>query len=263
MAGSGSATPDTMTASDESLDGRVALVTGAGSGIGRATALELSGRGAHVVILDINRDSANETARLIGTSSSMIVADCADLAVMRAGVAKIIAELGRLDILVNNAAQGGGPKFADVTEDAFDRLFAVNVRGVFFTTQAVVPAMKAKGWGRIINVASLIGARGTDGNPHYAGAKAALFGFTRSWAVELAPYGITVNTVVPALTVTPMAATAMSEADFAAKAKSIPMGRMGESHDHAALIGFLCSPAAAYLTGQAISPNGAEYVGAL
>mgnify|MGYP003353500979 FL=1 len=130
-------------------------------------------------------------------------------------------------------------------------------------TQAAVPAMKANGWGRIINVSSLIGARGTDGNPHYAGAKAALFGFTRSWAIELAPHGITVNTVVPALTETPMSLAVMNGTDFAARAKAVPMGRLGKPADCAALIGYLCSPAAGFVTGQAISPNGAEYVGAL
>ena len=250
----------------QSLANRVALITGAGSGIGRAAALNLAADGAHVLVLDLNPGAAQDTVAAIQAAhgnAHALHGDVADTEAMRALVARALADHGSIDILVNNAAMGGGGVFADVTEETFDRLFAVNVRGAFFLAQAVVPSMTARRFGRIINVSSLIAARGTAGNPHYAGAKAALFGFMRSWAIELAPHGITVNAVVPALTATPMATAAMTAAELTARGQAVPMGRLGTPAEIAALIGFLCQPGSSFLTGQAISPNGGEYVGAL
>jgi 3-oxoacyl-[acyl-carrier protein] reductase len=137
------------------------------------------------------------------------------------------------------------------------------VRASFFLTQAVLPAMAESGGGRIINVSSLIGARGTPANSHYGGAKAAMIGLTRAWAQEFAARQITVNAILPALTDTPMTRAAMTGEEIAAKGASIPMGRLARPSDCADLAVFLASPQAQFLTGQVLSPNGGEFTGAL
>ncbi len=251
---------------DAILDGQVALVTGAGAGIGRAIAEALAAAGAHVVIADVDPTAAESLAAALqdrGQGASTAVLDVADTGATRDLVAAIDRDLGRLDILVNNAAVGGGEALADVTEARFDRLFAVNVRGAFFAAQAAAALMKRGGRGRIINISSLIAGKGAAGNPHYAGAKAALMGFTRAWAMELAPFAITVNTVLPALTVTPMAQAAMTAEALDARAALNPMGRLGSPADVAAAVLYLCSAGADFVSGQSLSPNGAEFVGAL
>ncbi|MEJ0023445.1 MAG: SDR family oxidoreductase [Alphaproteobacteria bacterium] len=182
---------------------------------------------------------------------------------MRACCTRIHEEFGRIDILVNNAAVGAAGALPDVTEAMFDRLFSVNVRGAFFAAQAAVAAMKLNGGGRIINISSLIAAKGVAANSHYAGAKAALIGFTRAWAVELAPFGVTVNAVLPALTPTPMTYKAFDADELSRRAAAVPMKRLGTPEDVAAAVRYFCSPGAAFVTGQSISPNGAEFVGAL
>ena len=243
---------------------RVAVVSGAGSGIGRAIALGLATTGASIAILDIDAGAADETVRLVralgGTAVTQFV-DVADVARLPAAVAAVRKQFGRIDVLVNNAGVGDGLPFESITPDSFDRVFAVNVRGAFFLAQAVVPVMKAQRQGRIVNVSSLIAVRGAPGNPDYAGAKAALIGFTRSWALELAPHGITANVVIPALTPTPMSTAAMSAGELADRARKVPMGRLGTPGDVAALTCFLASAAAGFITGQAVSPNGGEFVG--
>ena len=248
------------------LDGQVALVTGAAAGIGRGIAIALAHEGAHVVLADVDAVGAEalaDTLTACGAAASAIVLDVSDTDAARGAVADIDRKHGRLDILVNNAALGGGEDLAGVTEARFDRLFAVNVRGAFFIAQAAAATMKRQGRGRIINISSLIAAKGAPGNPHYAGAKAALVGFTRAWAVELAPFGVTVNAVLPALTVTPMAQGAMTQVQLDARAAANPMGRLGAVDDVAAAVLYLCSPGADFVSGQSISPNGAEFVGAL
>jgi NAD(P)-dependent dehydrogenase (short-subunit alcohol dehydrogenase family) len=245
---------------------RIAIVTGAGSGIGRATALALASDGAHVYVLDTDGEGAQETVRRIvaaGDRGSAVVASITDRAAVRALATRCVTDHGGIDILVNNAAIGGGGAFEGVSEESFDRLFAVNVKGTFFVTQAVIPSMKARGFGRIVNVGSLIAARGSVGNPHYAGAKAALLGFARSWALEFAPRGITVNTVLPALTDTPMTTAALSTAELEARARAVPAGRLATPADVIPLIQYFCSPEAGFVTGQAISANGGEFVGAM
>ncbi len=245
---------------------RVAIVSGAGSGLGRAMALGLAADGAATAILDIDAAAAEETAGLVRVRGGTAVAwavDVADVARLPAAVAAVRAQFGRIDVLVNNAGVGDGLPFESITPATFDRVFAVNVRGAFFLAQAVVPVMKAQRHGRIVNISSLIAVRGAPGNPDYAGAKAALIGFTRSWALELAPHGITVNVVIPALTPTPMATARMSAAELADRALQVPMKRLGTPEDVAALACFLASPAAGFVTGQAVSPNGGEFVGAM
>jgi NAD(P)-dependent dehydrogenase (short-subunit alcohol dehydrogenase family) len=245
---------------------RVAIVTGAGSGIGRAAALALAADGALIMALDESDEGARETVRLIeaaGRRATSVAASITDRAAMKALVRRCEQDYGRIDILVNNASIGGGGAFEDISEDRYDRLFEVNVKGTFFVTQAVIPAMKTRAFGRIVNISSLIAVRGTAGNSHYAGAKAALFGFARSWAVEFAPHGITVNTVVPALTLTPMTTSSMSEAELEIRARAVPFGRLATPEDVVPIIRFLCTPEAGFVTGQAISANGGEFVGAL
>jgi 3-oxoacyl-[acyl-carrier protein] reductase len=246
------------------LKGRVAIVSGGGSGIGRAIAIALAAVGAVVAIFDVDVAAADETASLVrgqgGIASAQFV-DVADVARLPEAVSVVCDRFGSADVLVNNAGIGDGLAFESVTPASFDRVFAVNVRGAFFLAQAVVPAMKARRHGRIVNVSSLIAVRGAAVNPHYAGAKAALIGFTRSWALELAPHGITVNVVVPALTPTPMATAAMTAEALDARALGVPMNRLATPEDTAAVTCFLASSAAGFLTGQALSPNGGEFVG--
>lgn len=246
------------------LSGKVAIVTGGGKGIGLAAAQALSAAGAKVVVVDRDAAAGRAAARLIGDSggnATAIVCDIGDTQASRKAIADTVTAHGRIDILVNNASLGGGGTFETIREDEFDKLFAVDVRGAFFLTQAAVPTMKRQKFGRIINIASLLAVKGTPGNPHYAGAKSALLGFMRAWAVELAPFGITVNTVLPALTPTPMTRAVMSDDELLARARVLPMKRLGTPDDIAPLIVYLASPAAGYVSGQAISPNGAEYVG--
>jgi NAD(P)-dependent dehydrogenase (short-subunit alcohol dehydrogenase family) len=255
-----------VVAPEGELAGSVALVSGAGSGIGRAIALGLAGAGAAIAILDVDVQGGEETARLVrgkGAASYVLKASVAEVAPLPALVGKVRERLGSIDVLVNNAGVGDGLAFEAVTPESFDRVFGVNTRGAFFLAQAVVPVMKAQRHGRILNVASLIAVRGAVGNPHYAGAKAALLGFTRSWALELAPFGITVNALVPALTPTPMATAAMTPEELAARAQAVPMGRLGTPEDVAAAALYLASPGAAFVTGQVLSANGGEYVGAM
>jgi NAD(P)-dependent dehydrogenase (short-subunit alcohol dehydrogenase family) len=245
---------------------RVAVVTGAGAGIGLAIAEALGRAGEAVVAVDRDATAAAEAADRIvsaGGAAAALALDIADPLAPERIDSFSRERLGIPAVLVNNAAAGGGEAFADVTPERYDRVFAVSARAAFFLTQALVPGMKAMKSGRIINISSLIAARGAAGNPHYAGAKAAMLGFTRSWAIELAPFGITVNTVLPALTDTPMARSAHGEAFLTSHAARVPAGRLGRPEDVAGVVQWLCSESASFLSGQAISPNGAEFVGAL
>jgi 3-oxoacyl-[acyl-carrier protein] reductase len=239
----------------------VAIVTGAASGIGRAIALALAAAGYRVAAVD--RD-ARALAALAGEAPLAVwCQDIAAIAALPALVAEVAERLGPPRVLVNNAAKGGGGAIETVSPEAFDAVFSVSVRAGFFLTQAVVPHMAEAGGGRIVNVSSLIGARGAAANSHYAGAKAALIGLTRSWALEFAARRIAVNAILPALTDTPMTRAAMSAEAIAGRAAGVPMGRLATAEDCAALAVFLASPQAEFLTGQVLSPNGGEFVGAL
>lgn len=247
--------------------GRTALVTGAADpgGMGRSHVLLLAGRGANVIAADIDRAGAEATAAaaaLHGAKAHALVADIRDLPAFMTALEAATHAVGPVDILVNNAGVGGERlAFEAIDTAAFDRMFEVNVRGGFFLTQTVAQSMKRRRWGRIINISSQFGIAGAANASHYAGAKAALIGFTKTWARELAPHGVTVNAVAPGYIDTPMTArTAVDPARLAARLSSVPVGRKGEPIDVAYAVAWLASDEASFVTGQVLSPNGGETI---
>jgi 3-oxoacyl-[acyl-carrier protein] reductase len=256
------------------FEGRVAVVTGAGGSLGSAEAAVLAEGGASVIVQDIDETSCLETVRAIedkGGKAQPLVSDMAEIAAFRNAVAGFERDLGGVDILVNNHGIGGSDLLLEQVDEAnYDRLFAVNVKAVFFATQAVVPSMKRKRYGKIINISSMGAIRGSPANGQYNGGKMALIGFARSWAQELAPYNICVNTVVPSLTVPTepgapgtMATKVWTEDMIDSVRQQIPLRKTATPEDVANLVAFLVSPEADYITGQAISPNGGIHAGAI
>ncbi len=241
------------------LSGRTALVTGASRGIGRAIARALAEAGADVLInyarsATAAQELAAEIASL-GRRAEAVAADVADPAAVEAMFERLAATWGSLDILVNNAGVirdnlVGGMDVAD-----WDRVQSVNLRGAFLCTRAAAALMVPRHAGKIVNVASVSALRGGRGQTNYAAAKGGLLAFTRACAVELAPKGIQVNAVVPGLIATDMSARVRQRAGVRLL-QSIPAGRFGEPADVAPAVVFLASPAADYISGQALGVDG-------
>jgi len=244
------------------FEGKVALVTGAASGIGRATALAFAREGARVVVVDVNAAAAQETADSIaasGAKSIACVADVSDPAACEAMVAQTVAVFGRLDIAVNNAGipAGFGGDFLDTSADLWRRVIDVNLSGVFWAMRAEVPALKAAGGGAIVNTASVASLVAGKGMASYVAAKHGVAGLTKAAALDLIGHGIRVNAVCPGAIDTAMLAPLMADANVAAQvAGSIPAGRVGRPDEIAAAILFLCSPAASYAVGQLMLLDG-------
>jgi 3-oxoacyl-[acyl-carrier protein] reductase len=239
----------------------VAIVTGAGSGIGQATAWLLAERGAAVLVQDIDAERAALTAARLdreGRDFDIVVCDIADPEADRHILATALARWQRLDILVNNAGIGIDRPIEQIDEIGFDRMFAVHVKGTFFTTKAAVPALKRSGRGRIINTSSRWALAGHDKASDYIAAKSAILGLTKSWARELAPYRITVNAIAPGGVKTAMVRETLGEVGIAAEEREVPLGRWCEPREIASTTVFLASTAAAFITGQVISPNGGK-----
>ena len=247
----------------ESLQNKVALITGSGDGMGRAHALLMAERGADIVVSDIRGDAAEETAsqvRARGRKAHVGVVDMADVAAVQAMAADAARALGPIDILVNNAGYGQRALVDEISEDDFDRMFAVHVRGSFFCTQAVIPAMKARRYGKIINIASIWGMTGAPVASHYCAAKAALLGFTKSWAKELAPWNIHVNAVAPG-GVRSGGPMKLDDSDvLRAKEEKVPLKRYCQPVEISYAVAYLASPRADFITGQVLSPNGGETI---
>ena len=245
-----------------SLSGKLALVTGASRGIGRGIALELAREGANVVVNYRDQgEKAAEVARGIeslGRLSLVVEADvskAADVVAMRDAVATKFA--GGVDILVNNAGIHHHLKSWEMDEAEWNRIMAVNVNGAFLCSNAFSAHMRTKKWGRIINISSSDAFTGTDHEIHYATSKAALLGFTKALALELAPYNITVNTIAPGWFETDMTSGLMGEQKKKAL-EHVPLGRMGQPREIGYVAAFLATDKASFITGQTIHVNGGE-----
>ncbi|MER5173875.1 SDR family NAD(P)-dependent oxidoreductase [Thioclava kandeliae] len=239
---------------------RVALVTGAGSGIGAAIALRLAADGARVAVNDLHLNAAEETAAAIiaaGGEAMAVAADVSDETSVSAMLDQVRATLGDPQILVNNAGFGHQAPFTEITPEQFDRMFAVHVRGNFLCTKACLPAMLVAGEGVVINVASQLGQVGGVELVHYAGAKAAIIGMTKSLAREVSSRGVRVNAVAPGPINTPLV-EALSEDWKAAKRAELPLGRFGEVAEVAGSVAFLCSDDAKLYVGQTLGPNSGD-----
>ncbi len=240
------------------LTGHIALVTGAGSGIGKAAAIELARSGARVAASDVNSTSVSsvvEEIKGVGGDAFCCTADVSVRSQVDKMIEAVTEALGKVDILVNNAGFGQYKPFETLTETDWDRMMAVHLKGAFNCAQAVLEQMKTAQWGRIVNMASVAGMTGTPTHCHYSAAKAGLIGFTKALARELAPHNITVNAVAPGLTDTPFIKAVKPELQQAVIDRT-PMRRPASPQEVAWACCFLASDKAAYITGQVISPNG-------
>ena len=238
----------------------VAIVTGAGSGIGRAVAHRLARDGMAVVVNDVSGERAQLVAQEICASNYLAKAIAGDVS-REDDVAAITAfarsAFGDCSVMVNNAGIVHQARFVDLTAADFDRMFAVHVRGAFLCTRAVLPAMLAKERGIVINVASQLGQIGGVELVHYSAAKAAIIGMTKSLAREVSAQGVRVNAVAPGPINTPLV-MALSKDWREAKAKELPLGRFGEPDEVAATVSFLASPEASLYVGQTLGPNSGD-----
>lgn len=242
----------------ESLRERVALVTGSSRGIGRAVALALASRGVDVVVnFRAREDAALEVVERIeslGRRALAIRADIGDPSECASLVGETIESLGRLDILVNNAGIWAAGLVENVIPQTLENLMATNVKGAFYVTGPAVSFMKEAGWGRIVNVSSVIGVTGYPGDTMYSATKSAIFGFTKSLARELARYKITVNAIVPGFIETDMHIEIGEDAREKIL-KSIPLRRWGKPEEVAELVAFLAE-SGGYITGQLFTIDG-------
>jgi len=243
-----------------SIEGRVALVTGATGGIGSDLAAALGRAGARVGVAGRRGSrvlSIVEAIRAAGGEASPIDLDLTDRSSIEAAVVRVVETFGRIDILVNNAGLGTNHDAIDATEAEWDELFAVNVRGLFFACQSAARYMLAQGSGRIINMASQAGVVGIRRHAAYSASKAAVIGLTRVLALEWAPHGITVNAVAPTWVYTPGTAERLDDPTFLASVlERIPVGRVASTADVAAAIIYLASPGAAMVTGTVLTVDG-------
>jgi len=251
------------------LKGQVAIVTGAGRGIGRATALELARMGADIVVAEVDPTGADATAALlkdVGRRALVVPTDVTRRPALTALVERTGAELGRIDILVNNAGIYRAAAPLDVTEEHWDAVMTINARAVFFASQAVLPTMIAQKRGCIVSLASMAGKIGSKTNLPYNVSKAAVISMTKSLALAHAADGIRVNCVCPGFVETDMwtmvardqgQLLGLTPEEFTRqRERQVPLGRMERPDDVANVIAFLCSSRAAYMTGQALSVDG-------
>jgi 2-hydroxycyclohexanecarboxyl-CoA dehydrogenase len=246
------------------MDQRVALVTGGARGIGRAIALALAADGRAVAVGDLLIDDARRTAEAAadhGVPAMAVELDVTDPGAVADAVDRATNELGRVEVLVNNAGWDELRPFLDTDEDFWERVIDINFKGALRTTKAVLPGMVDAGWGRVVNIASDAGRVGSSHESVYSGAKGGVIAFTKTIAREVARSGVTANTVCPGPTRTPLLEGMTGEGEAGQKLvtsleRAVPMRRLGEPEDVAAAVAFLTSEQAGYITGQTLSVSG-------
>jgi len=245
------------------LQGRIALVTGASQGIGRACAIELARAGATVALAARNEVKLVEVAAEIesaGGRAAPFALDVASEDSIEAGAKAILDRFGKVEILINNAGITRDGLMLRMKRADWDDVVQTNLTGAFLLTQAVLSPMLRNRWGRIVNISSVVGRTGQAGQANYAATKAGLIGLTRSMAREFAPRGVTVNAVAPGYIETPMTAV-LDDKQRAAMLAQIPLGRPGTDLEIAQAVAFLASEAAAYITGHVLDVNGGMFMG--
>ncbi len=251
-----------MKNSRETFQGRVALVTGGGRGIGKGIAMRLADSGADVVIGDIDVVHAKQTAEELGNGFCRAVAvqiDVTQEESIATAVKMVLKEFGKIDILINNAGIMFRTRILDISLEEWKETMLVNLTGPFLFAQAVIPSMKKNGYGRIVNISSSAGRSvSTLGGAHYTASKAGLLGFTRAVAKEVASSGITVNAVCPGLIDTQMARDTTTKKELEMFIESFPIKRLGLPEEIGDLVLFLCSEKASYITGASIDINGGD-----
>lgn len=251
-----------MKKEQRALEGRVGIVTGAGRGIGRAIALKLAEAGAMLAVADLDLARVTQTARLLRGKKSKALAltlDVGDEHSVNAMVNTVGEFFGQIDILVNNAGILFRTRISHIPIGEWEKTMQVNLTGPFLCTKAVLPWMKKRRWGRIVNVSSSAGRSvSTLGGAHYTASKAGLLGLTRAVAKEVAAYGITVNAICPGLIDTAMVRASTTRAELRAYISSFPVRRLGRPEEIGDLVVFLSSEKAAYITGASIDINGGD-----
>ena len=247
------------------MSNRVALVTGGGQGIGQGISQMLGGRGFRVAVADINPETAQATARSLteaGGTAIAVTVDVSDTASVQAAVKTVTAELGPVEVAVNNAGFDEFMPFLDTTEDFWDRILDVNFKGALRVAHAVVPGMIDRGWGRVINIGSDAGRVGSSLEAVYSGAKGGIIAFTKTLAREVATKGVTVNTVCPGPADTPLLRRFASDSGqdgekvVASLTRAVPMRRLARPADVAAAVAFFAGDDTSFITGQTLSVSG-------
>ncbi len=246
----------------EDLRGKTAIVTGAGQGMGRAVTAALAARGASIVVNDIDASAAQRTTSELAAGGAEAIAIAGSVAVqddVQRLVNQSLERFESIDILVNNAGVLRPTPVPSISEAEWDLVVDVNLKGTFLCSQAVLPSMRQRGWGRIVNFSSTAGKNvSTVGGAHYTAAKAGILGFTRHLAKEVAADGITVNAVCPGLIDTEMVRATIDDERVRAYEASFPIPRLGRPDEVAELVAFLVSDRAAYITGASLDINGGD-----